>query len=405
MIAMRELRILVVAGNYPPNITGGGEISTKLLVEGLAEKGADIRVLTCGHLNAERREHNLTIDQIVSPNVYWRFSAKKSLVKKALWHALDNYNPRVVKLLARKIVDFKADIVVTEILENFGASCWLAARIARVPVVDIIHSYYLECLKGSRFRRGANCVERCASCKLATFGKRYLSKHVDGVVGVSDFVLGAHLDEGYFPNARSAVIYNPVADRAKCSRVSPRQQFPTFGYLGKLLPTKGIEHLIQAFSSGALKGRLLIAGDGNLEYERGLRQLSNPEFVTFLGWVAPTALFNCIDFLVFPSIWNEPFGRGIAEAMSQGIPVIGARSGGIPELIEDGVDGFIYDPGVPGAFGQAHQRAVRADYLDLSSAALAKSQLFRKKSVTDNYMTFFRDVHSRYSRAAQLSQN
>jgi glycosyltransferase involved in cell wall biosynthesis len=398
MVAMRQFRILVVAGNYPPNVTGGGEISTKILVEGLVEKGADVRVLTCGHLNAERCERDVTIDQVVSPNLYWRFGAQKNLVKKAVWHALDNYNPRTVELLTCKIAAFKADIVVTGILENFGAACWLAARVAGVPVVDIIHSYYLECLRGGRFRRGVNCLERCAGCKLATFGKRYLSKHVDGVVGVSGFVLGAHLNEGYFPNARSAVIYNPVVDRAECSRASPREQLPTFGYLGKLLPTKGIEHLIQAFSSGALTGRLLIAGDGDLDYERSLRRLSNPEFVKFLGWVAPAALFNRIDFLVFPSIWNEPFGRGIAEAMSQGIPVIGARSGGIPELIEDGVDGFIYDPAVPGAFERTYQRAIRTDYSVLSSAALAKSQVFAKGPVTDKYLTFFSEVRDRYSR-------
>jgi glycosyltransferase involved in cell wall biosynthesis len=395
-----KFRILVVAGTYPPNITGGGEIATQILAEGFAETGADVRVLTCGHVNTERHERNTTVDQVVSPNLYWRFGTKKNLVQKAGWHALDNYNPRTFALLRRKIRAFHADMVVTSILDNFGATSWLAARAAGVPVVDVIHSYYLECLWGGRFRCGTNCIERCARCKVATFGKRHLSKYVDGVVGVSRFALEAHLNEGYFPNACSTVIYNPVVDRAERSRTSRGAQPPIFGYLGKLLPTKGIEQLIQAFSSGALTGHLLVAGDGDLAYEHSLRRLSNPESVKFLGWVAPAALFKCIDFLVFPSIWNEPFGRGIAEAMSQGIPVIGARSGGIPELIDDGNDGFLYDPREPGALEHALRRAVRCPYSDLSSAALAKSQVFAKDTVIDRFMTLFHEVRGHYSRTS-----
>src|SRR5690606_20049215 len=48
-----------------------------------------------------------------------------------------------------------------------------------------------------------------------------------------------------------------------------------------------------------------------------------------------------------PSLWHEPFGRVIFEAYAYGVPVIGTNRGGIPEIIEEGNTGFIYDPDQP----------------------------------------------------------
>ena len=50
-------------------------------------------------------------------------------------------------------------------------------------------------------------------------------------------------------------------------------------------------------------------------------------------------------FLVVPSIWFETFGLVVVEAMSQGLPVIASRIGALPEIVEDGVTGFLFDPG------------------------------------------------------------
>jgi len=68
--------------------------------------------------------------------------------------------------------------------------------------------------------------------------------------------------------------------------------------------------------------------------------------VEFIGWIEPRKLFERIDYLLFPSLWNEPFGRGIAEAMGQAVPVVAADVGGIPE---PSVSGFRFDPR---SFGQ-----------------------------------------------------
>jgi len=70
--------------------------------------------------------------------------------------------------------------------------------------------------------------------------------------------------------------------------------------------------------------------------------------VSLLGLIAPTALpsyYAAADVLVMPSIFQEGFGLVILEAFAAGIPVIGARSGAVSELVEDGRTGLLVDRG------------------------------------------------------------
>jgi len=393
-------RVLILASNYPPSITGGGEIATKILADGFADAGIEVRILTCSEKETSYVEGKTSITAVESPNIYWRYlktrpnSKPRSKVEKAIWHLLDNYNPRTVKAVTQAIVDFKPDVVLTSILENFGAAAWLAAHRAKVPVVDIIHSYYLQCIPASRFRNAENCTRLCIDCRCANLGKLYLSRYVDGVVGVSKHVLKAHTTEGYYPNAKKTYIYNPVEGQADEPRTELRSGIPAFGYLGKLLPTKGIKELVNAFSRGDMGARLVVAGDGDPVFEAELRRNANSKYVDFLGWVDPKSLFDQIDFLIFPSLWNEPFGRGVAEAMSRGIPVIGTDRGGIPELIDQGRDGFLYDPAIPGLLEEAVKAAIGADYSSLSKAALRKSRTFSKSQIIKEFVDFMETVAS-----------
>src|SRR5262249_26866528 len=126
------------------------------------------------------------------------------------WNLLDNINPWTFRLLKEKIRQIQPDGVVTTSLENFGSAVWLAARSLGVPIINVIHGYYLQCLKESRFKNGRLCTSRCIGCRLGTVGKKFSSRYVEGVIGVSRYILESHTSEGYFPNARQEYIYNPV---------------------------------------------------------------------------------------------------------------------------------------------------------------------------------------------------
>ena len=124
-----------------------------------------------------------------------------------------------------------------------------------------------------------------------------------------------------------------------------------------LRPRKGVEVIIKAMES-VLKRipdvYLFIVGNDDISespgYGNGLRKLSIElgveSHVLFTGFQedVPAILKEC-DLMVLPSLFGEGFPMVIPEAMVMGVPVIASRIEGIPELIEDNVNGFLVDPG------------------------------------------------------------
>jgi len=141
----------------------------------------------------------------------------------------------------------------------------------------------------------------------------------------------------------------------KISVNDARPPCPNILYAGVLSPVKGVHHLINAFALVAkdfLRARLLIAGrEQNRTYAAGLRKqvrgLRLNGRIRFSGAMPQAELAlqmrnACV--LVLPSA-SEGLGRVLLEAMATGIPVIGSGVGGIPELVEEGVNGFLVPPG------------------------------------------------------------
>lgn len=138
-------------------------------------------------------------------------------------------------------------------------------------------------------------------------------------------------------------------------RVAKSDHSYTILYAGALTPLKGVHHLIAAFVLVATRfreARLVIAGgDLNPSYAATLRrqvcEYGLSRRVHFTGPLPQSKLAQRMAgaaVLVLPS-QSEGFGRVVLEAMAAGTPVIGSRVGGIPELIEDGVSGFLVAPG------------------------------------------------------------
>ena len=112
----------------------------------------------------------------------------------------------------------------------------------------------------------------------------------------------------------------------------------------------------------------------------------------FIGWIEPRKLFERIDYLLFPSLWNEPFGRGIAEAMAQAVPVVAADVGGIPELIDDSVSGFLFDPRSFDQLSRLISALSAADYATLSKSALEKARGFSREAISRQFLQFIERV-------------
>lgn len=157
----------------------------------------------------------------------------------------------------------------------------------------------------------------------------------------------------------------------------PRGRF-CFGFLGQLEQHKGIDHLLEAaaiLSAEELEFDLVMAGPGSDFADACLARWTGSEMVHCTGPIEDVAGFlSEVDVLVCPSTWPEALGAVVVEAKSAGVPAIVYPSGGLPELVRPGVDGWICEAPEIDALVQAMKRAMHeADLLPAMAEAARES--------------------------------
>ncbi len=176
------------------------------------------------------------------------------------------------------------------------------------------------------------------------------------------------------------------------------------GYVGRLVPEKGVDTLLQALALNRdAPWHLTVVGDGpdreRLESLASAHRLAAR--VRWLGALPPASLprvWTTIDVLVLPSRqgerWNEPTGNVLAEAMAHEVAVVGAATGVIPELIGDGDAGVIVPPGEPKALADVLRRLGAAEArIPYAKAARARAlKLFSDDAVAERTMDFWTTV-------------
>lgn len=345
------MKLLFVSGLYHPHQVGGAEKVARIVAESIRGAGHEAVVATTDPVPGVRQREldGVRIHDVGLKNVYWPHDgAGGHRLLKPLWHVLNSYNPWMERAAGRILDQERPDVVNTHSLTGFSPSVWRASRARGIPIVHVLHDYSLLCPKTSMYRLGRNCRTQCADCRALSAPAKALSGLVDSVIGVSAFTLQRHLDAGYFPNARSAVIHNGLpemdADAPDVRRPGPLR----LGYVGQLNPAKGIRELVGAMRHwDADRCTLLVAGKGRPDFEDLLKR-SAPGNVQFLGFIEPARVYREVDAIVIPSLWEEPLATIVLEAYAHGKPVIAARRGGLPEIVEHRATGYLYDPTQPG---------------------------------------------------------
>jgi glycosyltransferase involved in cell wall biosynthesis len=124
-------------------------------------------------------------------------------------------------------------------------------------------------------------------------------------------------------------------------------------YMGRLDEVKGVEVLLEAWRRlgwSADESRLLIVGSPELNadpdaYLAHLHALGTDSCTWLPMRPDVIGVLHAADVLVLPSVWQEPFGRVVIEALATGRPVIASRVGGIPEILSDEMSQFLFDRG------------------------------------------------------------
>lgn len=336
---------------------GGAEQNLLLLLQGFKGKGVEACVAVFGEGPFRDRLSALEISTVViRPPRGVRRVARYRLPRtplKGAALAMASF-PTIVRLvaLARRA---QADVIHTNGLKAHLLG-GVAGRLVRIPVVWHLHDFPPEGLVRPIFAAGAR--------KLASI-----------IIANSDAVAESiQSKDGRGPSVTR--IYNPVdlgRFRPAIARGRVRTELglkndaPLVGLVAHLTPWKGHElflSIARLVAEVVPKAHFVITGgeiyetDGHEGYAAFLNRraaaLGVGDRVTFLGLREdiPEVLAD-LDVLVHCPTLPEPFGRVLAEAMAVGCPAVAASCGGIPEVVMDGVTGFLVPPNDVSGFASA----------------------------------------------------
>ncbi|MFK3800044.1 MULTISPECIES: glycosyltransferase family 4 protein [unclassified Pseudomonas] len=397
------MNILFISSLYSPHIGGGAEIILQRTVEGLQQRGCQVSVLVTGPDAglASEKVNGVTVYRAGLHNFYWHFGAQRpGRLARLGWHLRDRYNGAMRSYVKQVIQEQQPQLVVCHNLAGWSVSVWDEITAAQLPIVQVLHDMYLMCPSANMFKRGQCCQQPCGTCQQFRKGHDARSAQVSAVVGVSQFILDKLQKRGYFNAAKGYVVHNASPYAAVYNSPSTQRQFDPalkkaplrFGYMGTLSEQKGVRWLIEQFQRLPFDATLQIAGRGQASDEAAFRALVTSPNISFVGYQQPETFYSQIDVAVVPSLWNEPFGMVAVEACAHSVPVIASRMGGLPEIIQDPLNGLLCNPDDPDSLGHAllrlHQQPELLARLS-RQARVSVAALLNLDLMLDSYESIF----------------
>lgn len=369
---MKKLKILQI--NKYPSLKGGTETVLFDTIRLLKAEGHDVILLSTD-------EGEITY----TPTFAMPYPSRHtSLIGKLYNLPAFFYNRSAVKILESIIEKEKPDIAHIHLYHNsFSSSILPTLKKHRVPIVMTLHEYRQICPSYLLLDRNQRICEKCINgnylnCMLTRCSKgsflessfltmemyfrRIFCKtenYVNRFICVSNFVYEKHQAFNKAIADKSTVIYNPV----KLHFPQEIKKGDYLLYFGRLSSEKGIHTLLSAMKQ-LPDVKLKIAGTGDLS----LSEI--PPNVELLGFKSREELVLIIYnacYTIVPSEWNETFGLACTESMAQGTPVIASDIGAIPEIVQHGENGFLFESG-----NAHHLQKIISDAMLLSEEDYAK---------------------------------
>lgn len=357
-------KIMICCNVYPPNFIGGAELIAHSQALELKKIGHDVVVFT-GDIGEWGKRHSIKSEIYEGLKVY-----RVRLISQ-------DYQPEYINFYHEKVENHFKDVLnsfspdVVHFHNVIGLSLGLVhiAKQRGIKTVLTLHDNWGFCYKNTIIKNeGEICQDftRCRECmpyiseehnsgipiRIRQDFFKITLKDVDEFISPSQY-LAKNYNLAGIPDKKMHVIWNGI-EVQKFSKISKtpndrRIRFTFIGYFGK---HKGIHVLIDALSylnnSNLFTVNLVGKGELMESIKNKVQEMGLGDIVSFWGKIDDIGdAYRGTDVFILPSIWPENQPVTITEAMASKIPVIASNSGGVPELIEDGKTGYLFEAGNP----------------------------------------------------------
>ena len=342
------------------------------------------------------------------------FVDKFELTSKNIWKVHDViYSKKNYKKMCEAIDDFKPDIIhLNNFQRQLSSSVVFAAYDKKVPIIYTAHDVQAICPAITMLDSNGNVCEKCIGgkynncienkCNKGSMLKSVIGAHegefyrknniykdmINYIITPSKFYKAQFIKDGY--DEKKVIAIHNFINVDEYNLETKNENYAL--YSGRLSKEKGIINLVEAFKklledkeiNNIDNIKLYIAGDGPCkeEIEKYINDNNLKEKIILLGYLKQDDLKEYTrnaSFTVVPSIWYENCPYSILETQAIGKAIIGANIGGIPELVQNEKNGFIYkyddvnelkekmkklfnDKNLADEFGKEAQKNAKNDY-------------------------------------------
>ncbi len=363
------MKILMVTTGLPPGSRGGTETHVVSLASHLARQGHDV-VLFCREGGSSRAPFSVrrdTLHGLSTHRIAYGFHDASTFDKI-------HRNVEIEMAFRSVVVEVKPDLVHVHHLSCLSTGILDLVASLDIPLVMTLHDYWLACPRGQRIMKDLTVCQdldrsRCAPClkelwphfeitpgDLEALDLELLARvnRCDLLLAPSEFHRARMTEWGVDPNRLHVEAHGLDSGGFEIAQ-RLREGIRTVGYIGSLIPSKGVHVLIEAWNQvGREDVELVIHGEApNFHGDSGYLERLNASVrsglkVRFGGpfdVAGVPRLLRGIDLLVVPPVWWESFCLTAREGFLAGVPVVASRHGALVEAFDDGKGGVFFEPG------------------------------------------------------------
>ncbi len=349
------MNIAILTNLYPPFSRGGAEYLTHQLAETLQKMGHQVSVITTAPGRAKgfnkfdlTEEDGVKVYRFTPFNFYYYLKGyNKPWLLRLMWQIINLWSPRVRTILLNFFKAHKPDLVISSNLMGFGFGAVRAIKKLKLQHVHILHDVQL--LQPSGLFAWNKNKDSLLEKIYQFFTKRLFNK-TDVVVSPSIWLMREHETRRFFVKSFRQILPNPIPLRqAIKDKKEMNEYLKELLYVGQAAKHKGVSWLIKTLQRSGLNGwrlRLILWAD-KADKENINHLIKNDNRFEILTDLSQAEVDNYIAgsyLLIMPSLCCENYPTVIVKALSLGRPVLASRSGGVPEIIKHGFNGWLFNP-------------------------------------------------------------